>query len=339
MLAFGDRRNPERSGLESWTFQTAQPTTPWAPYPATEFQPRRSTLPSWVGLPSSLQMTNPLDYRVSTGDPWANSTLPQKANRMAATHANSYSDANTGYPSSPEDQALRRDDSGLSLDSTNIGAEPGTDSASTHNRKTGQFKRRTSNRDEFDGPHQFLDKPLQDSVLVFHEHDLPQLPTSLLAAEQDDLLGKVNDCLSRCAFDFVAKYQFPIPLEPDKRRVSMPSDREWTEWVYLLKRLATKRRIPARVLYNGQIKQFVTVLENSLEMRHAAKHQSRPLKDDRNILQLVSAGTQVAKILKDAPAMTFLDSLYTETESLINSRKNQGSEITTWTTYEFDMPR
>ena len=58
-----------------------------------------------------------------------------------------------------------------------------------------------------------------------------------------------------------------------------PQDREWTEWVYLLKRLATKRRIPARVLYNGQIKQFVTILENSLEMRHAAKHQSRPLKD------------------------------------------------------------
>jgi hypothetical protein len=68
-------------------------------------------------------------------------------------------------------------------------------------------------------------------------------------------------------------------------------------------RLATKRRIPARVLYNGQIKQFVTILENSLEMRHAAKHQSRPLKDDRNILQLISAGIQVAKIVKDAQAM------------------------------------
>lgn len=27
----------------------------------------------------------------------------------------------------------------------------------------------------------------------------------------------------------------------------------------------------------------MTILENSLEMRHAAKHQSRPLKDDRNV--------------------------------------------------------
>lgn len=93
------------------------------------------------------------------------------------------------------------------------------------------------------------------------------------------------------------------------RPVERPQDREWTEWVYLLKRLATKRRIPARVIYNGQIKQFATILENSLEMRHAAKHQSRPLKDDRNILQLISAGIQVAKILKDAAAMDYLDRL------------------------------
>ena len=103
--------------------------------------------------------------------------------------------------------------------------------------------------------------------------------------------------------------------------LDVPGDREWSEWVYLLKRLATKRRIPARVLYNGQIKQLITILENSLEMRHAAKHQSRPLKDDRNILQLISSGLQVAKILKDAPAMQYLDSLYVQSEHLIHSRR------------------
>lgn len=36
---------------------------------------------------------------------------------------------------------------------------------------------------------------------------------------------------------------------------------------------ATKRRIPVRVLYNGHIKQFITILVNSLSRRHAAKHQ------------------------------------------------------------------
>lgn len=163
-------------------------------------------------------------------------------------------------------------------------------------------QRRPSNRDEFDGPHQFLKRPPAEYVAM-QERELPRLPTHLLVQEQDSVLNQVNDRLSQCAFDFVAKYQFPIPLSQDMRPVERPQDREWTEWVYLLKRLATKRRIPARVLYNGQIKQFVTILENSLEMRHAARHQSRPLKDDRNILQLISAGIQVAKILKDAQAM------------------------------------
>ncbi len=180
-------------------------------------------------------------------------------------------------------------------------------------------QRRPSNRDEFDGPHQFLRRPSPEYVAM-QERELPHLPTNLLVQEQDSVLSQVNDRLSQCAFDFVAKYQFPIPLTQDMRPVERPQDREWTEWVYLLKRLATKRRIPARVLYNGQIKQFVTILENSLEMRHAAKHQSRPLKDDRNILQLISAGIQVAKILKDAPAMDFLDKLYVSTEQQIQER-------------------
>jgi hypothetical protein len=185
--------------------------------------------------------------------------------------------------------------------------------------KGGGPSRRTSNRDEFDGPHQFLKRPSPDYV-ARQERELPHLPTNLQAHEQDSVLTEVNDRLSRCAFDFVAKYQFPIPLTQDMRPVERPQDREWNEWVHLLKRLATKRRIPARFLYNGQIKQFVTILENSLEMRHAAKHQSRPLKDDRNILQLISAGIQVAKILKDAQAMAALDVLYVLTERQIQDR-------------------
>ncbi|KAI0166348.1 hypothetical protein GGR57DRAFT_22845 [Xylariaceae sp. FL1272] len=183
----------------------------------------------------------------------------------------------------------------------------------------GRTQRKPSNRDEFDGPHQFLSPPPADYVAL-QERELPHLPTNLLVQEQDSVLSAVNDRLSQCAFDFVAKYQFPIPLTQDMRPVERPQDREWTEWVYLLKRLATKRRIPARVLYNGQIKQFVTILENSLEMRHAAKHQSRPLKDDRNILQLISAGIQVARIVKDASAMDYLDKLYVNTEQQIQDR-------------------
>ncbi|KAI7111050.1 hypothetical protein KC316_g19885 [Hortaea werneckii] len=202
------------------------------------------------------------------------------------------------------------------------GGEASSSASSLHAKAYPQ--RRPSNRDEFDEPSQLLDKP-EDGGYEPKEEELPQLSVTLYAQEQDEILSKVNDRLSQCAFDFVAKYQFPIPIEPDKRPVRVPGDREWSEWVYLLKRLATKRRIPARVLYNGQIKQLITILENSLEMRHAAKHQSRPLKDDRNILQLISSGLQVAKILKDAPAMQYLDSLYVQTERLIGSRRAQMS--------------
>jgi len=180
-------------------------------------------------------------------------------------------------------------------------------------------QRRSSARDEFDGPIDFLPRP-PDAFVDISEMDLIPLSTSLHPSEQDDILLKVNDSLSQCAFHFVAKYQFPIPTEPDKRPVRVPADREWTEWCHLLKRLATKRRIPTRVLWNGQIKQLATVLDSSMEMRHAAQHQSRLLKDDRNVLQLVSAGLQVVKMLKDHTEMAFLDNLYMETETVIRAR-------------------
>lgn len=94
----------------------------------------------------------------------------------------------------------------------------------------------------------------------------------------------MNDRLSNYAYAFFARYLFPTPLEQDKREVRVPSDREWNEWVHLLKRLTTRRRIPKYVLHNSQIKQLIIVLENSLEMRHAAKYSSWPIKDDRNVL-------------------------------------------------------
>jgi hypothetical protein len=187
-------------------------------------------------------------------------------------------------------------------------------------------QRKSSNRDEFDGPHQLLNLPSPRTIAT-KEQPFPVLPVSLSSEEQGDILGRLNEVLSRCAFDFVARYQFPIPVEPEKRLVITPQDRDWIEWVYLLKRLATKRRIPARVLYENQIKHLVTVLENSLEPPYGANHQDRPLKDDRNMLQFISAGIQVAKMLKDAAAMGHLDHLYIQTASCIQDRRWTGLPI------------
>jgi hypothetical protein len=204
--------------------------------------------------------------------------------------------------------------SSLDLDVPPVSSSP---RAAETRRGTGRYRsqRRPGNHDEFDGPVQLLERPASGDVETL-ESDLPQLPTNLNAHEQDEILRDVNEWLSQCAFNFVAKYQFLIPIEPDKKQVGNPMDRDWTEWAYLLKRLATKRRIPARVLYNGQIKQFVAVLENSLEVRHT-RDQPRPLKDDRNILQIISAATQVAKVVKDASVMEHFDRLYERVESLI----------------------
>ena len=253
---------------------------------------------------------------------------PLVGSQPAAVHFQSYLHEGPMARSSPDGLSWDQE-SATSRDSLDLTAETPSSRGSTGTTRSQgnrHSQRRPSNRDEFDGPHQFLERPSPETIAA-QERELPHVPTNLFVQEQDDVLSQVNDRLSQCAFDFIAKYQFPIPLEPDKRPVQIPQDREWTEWVYLLKRLATKRRIPARVLYNGQIKQLVTVLENSLEMRHAAKHQSRPLKDDRNVLQLISAGLQVAKILKDAPTMEYLDRLYVRTEALINSRKSTPAYI------------
>lgn len=277
------------------------PRDPWqSRQPGDHFEAPPGSLSPWPASPSVGQyQTDPMSY------------LNEPSSRSGYQ----------GWHGSWPGPLLRRtssDEARLSQFGGYYGADSSSSTTSLHGKQYPQ--RRPSNRDEFDGPSQLLEKP-DDVPYEPKEEDLPQLPITLYAPEQDEILSKVNDRLSRCAFDFVARYQFPVPIEPDKRAVRVPGDREWSEWVYLLKRLATKRRIPSRVLYNGQIKQLITILENSLEMRHAAKHQSRPLKDDRNILQLISSGLQVAKILKDAPAMQYLDSLYVQTERLIQSRR------------------
>ncbi|KAI0393106.1 hypothetical protein F5Y17DRAFT_325641 [Xylariaceae sp. FL0594] len=180
--------------------------------------------------------------------------------------------------------------------------------------------RRSGNRrDEFEESDvQFLPRP-PTSYVSMQEREMPQLPTHLSASEQASLLACLNDRLSRCAFDFVAKHQLPIPLTLDMRRVERPQDRTWTEWVQLLKKLTNRRRIPARVLYEEEIGQFVNILENTLELGYAAPRQRRRLRDDRNVLQLISAGTQAAKMLQDTPAMEYMDGLYVSTDRQIRA--------------------
>ena len=301
--------------MGGFPYQT--PSGGFGPFPATPSSAVQAFFPPYAGsLPHSYPLggSRPSDYtasqRVPVGTPYPSlqSLEQMEGDRGLRSSPDTYLWEDDNYPWTGPDSHLE-------------GHEGKAQTHDSKGKSRAYSQRRPSNRDEFDGPHQLLDKP-SPRTMAAQERELPHLATNLLVHEQDSILTQVNDRLSQCAFNFVAKYQFPIPFESDKRPVNNPNDREWTEWVFLLKRLATKRRIPARVLYNGQIKQLITVLENSLEMRHAAKHQSRPLKDDRNVLQLISAGLQVAKILKDALAMEYLDQIYVHTEQLIQMRKN-----------------
>jgi hypothetical protein len=57
------------------------------------------------------------------------------------------------------------------------------------------------------------------------------------------------------------------------------------------------------------------------EQGDAGGARSSPLRDDRNVLQIISAGLQVAKLLKDAGAMRDLDQVYAFTEEEILRRR------------------
>ncbi len=183
-------------------------------------------------------------------------------------------------------------------------------------------QQRTSNRDEFNRSHQLLDRSFV-KVVTAQKQNLSHLSMNLYVNEQDEILSQVNDHLSKCIFDFVAKYQFSISLESNKRSVKISANCKWTKWIYLLKRLAIKRRISTRVLFHDQIKQLIIILKNFLKMWHAVKHQSRSLKDDQNVLQLISVELQMIQILKDVICIKLLDNLYVQIEIKIQLWKEQ----------------
>lgn len=179
---------------------------------------------------------------------------------------------------------------------------------------------RSQTRDEFNGPHQILQKP-SPKYIAEQNRVVTHIPRNFSLVEQNEILYQVQDRLCRCAFDFVAKHQLPIPILLGHRPVECPEDREWSEWVQLLKRLAIKRRIPPQALHNRRIKELVLILEKTID-RATVKKISQSLEplDDWYILQIISSGIRVAQALKDGLAMRSLISLYHATE--VRIRRN-----------------
>lgn len=199
------------------------------------------------------------------------------------------------------------------------GSPPKTNPYNNHRkaRKTG----------EVDDLYYYLDYDKRASPRSDPNRLTPELETTLEADEQDRIFQRLNDLLSFGMFNFFAKHQFPIPIDPGKRRVRKPSDREWHEWLELAIALCEKRMIPKTLLHNERIKEFVTILQNSGEIRHVVAHPSRPLKSDMGVFQLVSAGIHVAQIIRDWEGMEEMLKIKVDTENIIAKRRRRRESI------------
>ena len=182
------------------------------------------------------------------------------------------------------------------------------------------LRKLAGNSDAFCGPHQILERPPSYNPAGF-ERNLPVLSATLSVDERVDLFHRLNKCLCKTAFDFVAKWQLPIPLEPDRKPVSTSEDREWLEWIDLLKALSRSKSISPRALHGRRINDLDCVLERAQIPVSATRSGLIWPADDRYILQLISASTQVAYLLQDALALGEFDSMYDKTELLMQERR------------------
>lgn len=185
-----------------------------------------------------------------------------------------------------------------------------------HKSKSQQALRRPGNRDEFDGAVQTLPLPT-DEVACAMDQRVTSCRVSLEPRVQANTMSLLTTCLSRAAFDWVARYQFPIPRMADRPIVVCPEDRTWNEWAYLIKRLATKRRVPARIIKDGHIKALVPTMENATIIPPPG-NGSVLMMEDRHILQVISAGIQVTRLIQDGSATHYLLNLYNEVAKAIN---------------------
>ena len=157
---------------------------------------------------------------------------------------------------------------------------------------------------------------------------LPQLPTSLSLEDQLDLMDNIYGRLCRCASEFVARWQLSIPTMqlplPEVTSTRALLLYKWAEWVEQLKNIPELDQ----VLYNPTFRFGRIVYEDrTYEIRPALDH-TQPFDstmftlspdriDDRSLLQLISAATRIAQLLKDPAAMKDFDRLYRGTEALI----------------------
>lgn len=161
-------------------------------------------------------------------------------------------------------------------------------------------------------------------IAALNEEGLPLHPTSLSRRKQKRVLKQASRYLSKCALEFCNRHELPNTviqgMEPREQpllarnlgRKRAPR-RGWDELVFLLGFLIAKQQIPLEALDSDLAAHFGTVLYASLGVDDVLRHPE-PLRDDRTMLRLLSAGVQVANMLNDAKAMSKLGHLLIRTE-------------------------
>ncbi|KAF3160468.1 hypothetical protein TWF106_005151 [Orbilia oligospora] len=287
-----------------------QPNSFFAPYGNTFAPPSRTHGASGpVAKPPSAPIVDPQPVDLYRTGTW---NTPEKLGSPVLP-----TPPDVGKPNPP---AHGKSKEGRSRANINItGSPPKTNPYNNHRkaRKTG----------EVDDLYYYLDYDRRTSPQADPNRTLPDLETTLEADDQDHIFQRLNDLLSHGMFNFFAKHQFPIPIDPGKRRIRKPSDREWHEWLELAIALCEKRMIPKALLHNERIKEFVTILQNSGEIRHVVAHPSRPLKSDMGVFQLISAGIHVAQIIKDWDGMEEMLKIKENTENIIAKRRRRRESI------------
>lgn len=154
--------------------------------------------------------------------------------------------------------------------------------------------------------------------------ELPLLQASLSARKQRKLLTQASRYLSTCALDFCNRYELPNTviqgMEPREqpfivRNLGRKRAPEcgWSEFAFLLRFLIAEQQIPAGALKSDLATHFRAILHISLGVDDILRHP-QPLRDDRTILRILSAGVQVARMLNDLYAINTLDDLLMKAE-------------------------
>lgn len=172
-----------------------------------------------------------------------------------------------------------------------------------------------------------------DNLSIGHhdkvEGDILTFPVRLAFQDGRDIVERISRRLCKCAFEFAARKRMPLFHQDGEEMIRRPEDRNWVQWVHLLREVILDRR--TTICCEPHRAEFLTTLHRSNLLEPEIEYREIETGDDMKALQLISAGLQVAKIFEDASAMEEFDQLYNTTVTVVANQSLQRNEPKTMT--------